>query len=479
MSQDLRDSLVRIFATTMNLDAAFQAITSNDLISGAIDVGTTRERITLANKMNSREFAEMLDLVLRDSTETARFHLCWYLVGRHRSMAVADVEPIEEVVRRSEVLEILDLALLDELRASILIESGHTADALHLIEGSYSSFPTDSSIYSSYVRSKLCSTMGLALQILGNYEQASSWLERAVDESKLLGFASVGNHNHRLASLLWASGQHREALERHKNQAIRAQARERGHFHFLVHSHLSAAKCAIDLKATEAAQAELDEALRLIEYHSELSRELIGYHLLYSGEIQVQRANFDEGIKLLKQAAEHFESLDPPHHPGALDAKIALSHFALYEKDYPTAMQIIKKLLAEAEDKNCLEARSRLLVLETFMYITGEPPLKEAFDDLVTRVHLINNPSLLLRALGNLYTCAIEFLGEEDQAFLLGRIKNLRPVLQKSCYEDIYEMYIRERYEFAIENRLERILGSDWNLAEGSDEDESSGPSDD
>ena len=94
--------------------------------------------------------------------------------------------------------------------------------------------------------------------------------------------------------------------------------------------------------------------------------------------------------------------------------------------------------------------------------------LKEAYDDLVTRLHLINNPAILLKSLGNLYTYALEHLDEQEWRFLLARIKNMRHILERSCYEDLYRSYVSERYEYAIENRLARLeetepdASTDW-----------------
>ncbi|MGE3965057.1 MAG: hypothetical protein AB7I09_13225, partial [Planctomycetota bacterium] len=157
-----------------------------------------------------------------------------------------------------------------------------------------------------------------------------------------------------------------------------------------------------------------------------------------------------------------FEACDPPHYPGALDAKIAQVHFCLYEGDHRSALIFIRKLLDEAQERNCMEARSRLLLLETYILLVDDDALRVGFEDLVSRVHLINNPALLLCALGNLFTHALSYLGSAEQRFLLDRIHNLRPVLEVSCYEDLYRRYVTERYAFAMEKRLERERGIDF-----------------
>ena len=50
----------------------------------------------------------------------------------------------------------------------------------------------------------------------------------------------------------------------------------------------------------------------------------------------------------------------------------------------------------------------------------------------------------------------IQYLVEQEQKFMLRRIRNLRPVLEKSCYDDLYSRYVSERYRHAMEKRMAR-----------------------
>ena len=90
--------------------------------------------------------------------------------------------------------------------------------------------------------------------------------------------------------------------------------------------------------------------------------------------------------------------------------------------------------------------------------ITDDPPLKEAYERSVERIHLINNPALLLKALSFLFNYALKHLGDREQAFLLTRLQNLEEVLEKSCFESLYREYVSEQYEDAIESRLNRLM---------------------
>ena len=349
-----------------------------------------------------------------------------------------------------------------------LYNSGRLTEALSVLERTMAG-PANlqDTAYGRYVQGLIRSRIGQSYQELGDLRRAQENFSLACETARSMKLEGAeARHAQNLGMLLWASGQYKQALQVHTDPRLRGALRNLGSYSLLISSHLSAAKCAIDAKEEALAGEELAEARRLMDSHPGCRADYTGYMLLFSGELEVQNENFERGETLIQQALTHFESMDPPHHPGALDAKIALCHFALYEGEYRIAFQIIQKLLEEAEQRRCLEARSRLLLLETCLYVTDDPPLRKGFDDLVTRLHLINNPAVLFKSLGNLYAYALEHLDEREQAFLLMRIKNLRPVLEESCFGDLYRDYVSERYEYAIENRLARFVDKDWDGGE-------------
>lgn len=385
-------------------------------------------------------------------------------------------------VKFLEELERLDLAprereLLAAMRVHAHVRSGDLAGATSAGVGLPSSAPPDD-VFGLQIAAFSQRNVGLLQQVRGDYERARISLERSLALCSTGSLLFELNAAQDLAFLYWASGQFQQALEIHQDPVRRRRASDQGHDRFLVKSHLNAAKCAIDLKATSKAQAELAQAWRIIDRHFGAKSLYAAYGQLYEGEVLVQLGRFEDALKLIQAAQASFERLDPPHYPGALDAKIAQAHFCLYEGDHKTAFAIIRKLLEEAEERNCMDARSRLLVLETFLYLNGASTVTEGYQDLVARVHLINNPALLIRALGNLYTYALEYLEETEQAFLLSRIRNLRPVLEQSCFDDLYRSYVTERYAYAIENRLARLSDTELDELfepEGSDDSTSGG----
>ncbi len=380
----------------------------------------------------------------------------------------ARAEQLDELLALARQLEArpaefeLPLAHLRVLDAYFTYRQGDNRRALELLEAEIPRVQKQPpSGYGDYVHIQALVHLGACYESGGNLFQTELCYRQALRIATRRGLFKRYEVEGCLAKVLWASGQHAEALELHRGEEARRVAAASHEYRFLADSHLSAAKCAVDLKDEVMAAEELAQAARLIECHPELGGVPRGYLLLFGGELETLRDNVDTALDQLTRAVSHFERLDSPCHQGAIQAKTSLCHFALFEGDFRLANTIIKKLLQEADEKDCVEARGRLLLLESFLYLTDEPPARSSFESLIRRLHLINNPALLFHALGNLYTYALEFLDEPEQAFLLARIRNLRPLLKRSCYQDLYQNYVTKRYEYAIENRLARYLQND------------------
>ena len=372
-----------------------------------------------------------------------------YFSGKSRSLA-------ESLLIRDHLLGVesdsLLRNLLDVFVLGSAIREGTARDYL-LGDDSLKRVDKRTDPWSAMIGSLSKSAMGRAYQELGDLKSAHSLLTEAILEAKALPW-TLFFHEARLAGLYWASGQPQKALDLYTNEDFKARLAQCPVAQRLA-IHLSTAKCAIDCKDAHLASLELQQVLELLP---ESGRDdFDAYATLYAGELAVLKEEYEKAKALLFSAAARFENLDPPHYVGVLDAKTALSHFAFIEGNRALAVFIVEKLLREAEEKQCLNARSRLLVLQTCVFVSDTPPLRDAFDDIITRLHLINNPALLMQALGNLYTYSLEFLTDRDSAFMLQRIRNLESVLEKSCFDDLYRSYVTERYEYAIENRLARL----------------------
>ena len=271
-----------------------------------------------------------------------------------------------------------------------------------------------------------------------------------------------------LSALYWFSGQPKVALEMHLDEKIRMRMREELHPSRLARSHLSATKCALDCGAFDVAQRELAAAEILLRESTAFPQWMGGYYKLYGGELSLHENVSDpRGFELLDAACRHFEEMMPPFYAGILDSQISIAIFAINRKESERLIRILHSIFDKAVETGSLEARARCLVIESALFVSDDPPVREAFDNLVSRLHLINNPALLMQALANLFSYSLRYLDEPNQAFLMGRLRNLQKVMVDSCYQDLYERYIEKRYFWAIENRLAEILDGDQEFMVG------------
>lgn len=351
------------------------------------------------------------------------------------------------------------LALVRILESYSEYRSGHYRASLRLVEQCVD--PRAKDDFSAYVFVAAERVRGVAWQRLGDLMLAERHLSRSLSVSRSLGFAARLVCARDLASLKWAAGMTREALQMHLEPESREFARSVDAHGFLALSHLNAAKCAVDLKSLDLALEELLAAEAILNAHADDSRfdSYRGYAQLYAGELAVQQGNFPNGVDLIQAAQAWFEEMTPPRATAALDAKVSLAQVAFHAGEKRVAYDVIAKLLDEAEASGIWDARSRLLLLESFVLESDDLTMRKGFDDLVTRAHLINNPAVMLMTLGNLFSYAVKYLGDEEQAFVFKRIKNQRQFLTASCFDGLYRTYVTDRYAAALEQRLEEISG--------------------
>lgn len=346
-------------------------------------------------------------------------------------------------------------------RATLDARSGFTARAIEQLEELTNS-ADGSTPLGRYIVAWSHQRLGRLYRTSGDFRRALQALEAA--ERSLPDLTGGSSHRRRVAydraSLFWASGQLRRALELHTNERNRSVAEREGDVAFLVRSHLSAAKCAIDLGATTKANRELGSAKELLDEMPGRFPMSEAYLALYSAELDALFGNDEESFHLFEYAIEQFEDFDPPFYPGVLDAKIGLVRFQLERGNFKKSFLRLAELLEEAERKECMEARTRLLAYQARLLLRrGEDPerLRAAYEDLATREHLMNNPHLTMLMFADLYMFAREYLSIDEQRHWLERLRGLRRVLEKSCFEDLYRDYVLERYRQEVEGPIDDL----------------------
>ncbi len=320
----------------------------------------------------------------------------------------------------------------------------------------------DLSVSAAFVDSMADHSLGYGYQELGNFREAQRCFSRAADLSSFYEFYTLPIYRSAFAKLMWESGQFRKALELQCDGETRRLARELGDNQFLIDSNLCAAKAALDLGSLRKAEEELSTAAERLRDCSERYPILNGYRMLFSAQLAARQGRNDQARTELAHVIEYFDSMDPPCFAGALDAKIEQVRMNLVDHEVSHALQRIGELLTEADEREVMGARTRLMAFQAHMYINPKSPnslLRLGYDDLVERLHLMNNPRLTFLAYADLYSYARQHLGREDQKNWLIRLRNLEPLLEHSCYEELYRDYVTEKYRAELERELEEFRG--------------------
>lgn len=294
------------------------------------------------------------------------------------------------------------------------------------------------------VRSRTHNNLAVAYREAGDFKSSFEHNHSALAISRANAFLDSLSHMKTLGTLLWLSGQPELGLAAHQDFKVRERAEELGKYEFLVGSHLSAAKCAIDADLLLEAEAELDLAESLSP-----SCEFLGYLYLYRAELDVLSGNIDsdEYWTAINNARDHFESVG--YRLGVIDCKVQLTRFFVQFRSTELATVIgpwIRSLADEALEANFLNAHSRLALLEVETALRGTTS-KQACDDLLLRAESIRNPATMMRVLGNLHTVAIRQADAESQKATFDRILQLRELLTDECYADLFQEYVQGHYQ--------------------------------
>ena len=292
--------------------------------------------------------------------------------------------------------------------------------------------------------------------MVGDFKSAHQILTRVITTASGLNFGCADRSQFILAKLLRESGQPDQALRIWQDSAVRNRLIDNGDWTTLAVNYLNAAQCANDTKRADITRTELEASSELLPDVATRDSRLLGFQYLREGELATLEERYEEGEQLLRKALDFFRGIDPPCHEGLLETKIALGTYALFQDDLRMAWAIIRSLIDEASEKGCFPMRSRALLLQTWFFISSDPPTRIAFDNVLERIHMIQNPALMMHALGNLLSYAVNHLEESDRDHLLHRIRGLKEVLEEGCYEKLYQQHVASRFAPAMEERFER-----------------------
>jgi len=318
--------------------------------------------------------------------------------------------------------------------------------------------PLEATVAKAFISAMAEHSLGYGYKGMGNFRDAARCFARASELAGFYEFYTLPIYRSALGKLMWESGQYRKALELHCDGDTRRLARDLGDEHFLIDSHLCAAKAALDLGALEKAKEELKAAeIHLADDESRYPI-LHAYHDVFEAQLSAKLGHGDLARATLQRAIEQFQQMAPPCYLGTLDCKIELIRLDLVEGDLGAVLRQLEPLIEEAESREVMGARTRLLAFQARLYLDPNVPaplLRDGYNAQNQRLELINNPRLTFLAYSDLYTYARRHLESEEQKRWLLRLRNLEPLLERSCYEELYRDYVTERYRSELERELD------------------------
>jgi hypothetical protein len=295
-----------------------------------------------------------------------------------------------------------------------------------------------------WINTLIQSARAFALMNTGNFREATTMLQASHATSKKLDFSIRSGIESLLATLYRESNQSQKALSIWY-EPERMQELECGqNWGQVTVTHLNACRCAIDLKDISAAHLSLELAEKYLPLTESYSPRLLGYNHLRRGELATLEEDYATGEEKLIAAIEYFEQLDPPCPEGWLESRLALGQYALLQENLPLAWAIIRKLIEETQELGHLSLRSQALLLQTWFFVSKQPPGADAYEQVLDQIHMIHNPALLFHAFSNLLSYAVEHLDESEADQLRKHMSALRTRLTDENYQELLEKHVPE-----------------------------------
>ena len=441
------------YACTLNVARAREMSVADSELRLAFDLDAIFGNVSRLADMGLEGFHTLL---LDAPRPLRRLYFHWYLFLRQTRLLKDDIGEIERDVSAWFFEDNSpEMLLLRFMKAHVIHRKGNHRKAIEVLSHLLPVPPHDrlTEPHQDFVHSVASSGLGYLQQYVGDFEAAFQNIHGSQVLAERAGFyPSLLRDAERLGELFWATGQYEESLRWHRDEKRREYARREKKLEWLMRSHNNATKVALDNEDLDLARFENQEAMRLYAVHSETIGPLQHeYAKLFLGELLSVSGHHEEGQRALQEVLEDFKKFTQPVARSVRDTRATLLECCLRTGGVDGVfIDQLDALLEESEGEECVVTRLRVLLVRTFLHVSGNDigttSERSAFKriDVRFRAELLNDFLLLLAIVAYLYRAAPGGRTAAGEARLRRRLETLRPVLEASCHPGLYMSLSRQ-----------------------------------
>ncbi len=352
---DLEDRVFSFYGESQDLAYVRYCCETNEDVSLHLDVADVFDRLELLRGVNVES---LVHRIRSEETQIAR-SLALFFWTYWQTSERLEVEHLTYLRREAaQYLTHVDGLYVEFLRL-IALPAGGLEQAERLL----SELSSLSSVKADLVQTFVRCWIAVAEKRLDRSEDARRHLELARDMSIERGFLALLMVQWRLASLSWQQGSPGTALELHQDADARSLARRFGKYGWLVQSHSSAAKCALDEQKLDVAREELERAEKLIGLKNAVPHPLaVANSRHVRGEYLWRLGEHDEAKRWVREALRIYREHEEVR--GALEANVTLAEFRFETGDYDVVKAHLSGLISAADQSEYRDLRGRLLAIQ-------------------------------------------------------------------------------------------------------------------
>ncbi|MCA8959081.1 MAG: hypothetical protein KDC38_01150 [Planctomycetes bacterium] len=310
--EDLEDQVFSFYGESQDIDFVRDRCFADPRVRDQLEPGVFARMRTLENAS-----AEVLSRSLQlESLPVARSLTLFFWTYWQQRQLMVDATPLEPLRFGAHPV--------DDLYLRLILSASRSDGARRAIREVIAELEAYDSVKARLV--SICAlywSSGIDMQ-REEFELARASLDEAWRICRRHRFIASLNIQWRLGSLRWQLGDYAGALRLHRDEGARVIGRRFGKFSWLLQSHSSACKCALDANELDIARQEIGLAAQLIHDNGlYLNPVAVGNFLHFRGEYYWAIGEVDEACHWIREALRYFK--DAHEVRGTVEANVTLS----------------------------------------------------------------------------------------------------------------------------------------------------------